>query len=177
MGIREVLQTEIWSKETSRKILAGLRKILGVMKYVGLVLGVVVVGVVLWAWIWTHWLTAKERNAGSVALVQVDALQNFDGMSDADFDAKVKLAQEKVDAANHAVLTEKDNEVAGTLWFYLDQIKFTRLRQKRMHEVLNSHPEYARTDRYRESDLKMEKSERDYIKIWRDSAHELLDMK
>jgi hypothetical protein len=172
MGIREVLQIEIWSKEASRKILKRTWKVL---KYVGIGLGVLVAGVALFVFVETHWLTARERSTGVTALAQVDALQNFDGMSDAEFDVKVRQAEEKVDAANHAVLTAKDNEVAGCLHFYLDQIKWTRLSEKRMHKLLSLHPEYVNSERYKESDLSIEKSNRDYIKIWKDASHQSLD--
>ena len=71
MGIREVSQAEIWSKETSRKILSRVWKVL---KWAGISIGTVVAALALFVFVWTHWLTAKERNAGTTALAQIDAL-------------------------------------------------------------------------------------------------------
>jgi hypothetical protein len=92
MGIREILQTEIWSKETSRKILARVWKI---AKYAGISIGIAFAAFVLFGFVWAHWLTTKERNAGKAALAQIEVLQNFDSASDAEFDAQAKQAKEK----------------------------------------------------------------------------------
>jgi len=172
MGIREVLQTEIWSKETSRKILAKVWKI---AKYAGISIGVVFVALALFVFVWTHWLTAKEHRLGKTALAQIDELQNFEGMNDVEFDAQVNRAEVKVDATNTAVLTAKDNEVAVILRFYLDQIKWARKREKQIQEISELHPESMNSERYRQSGLKIEQMNRDEIKMFKDSAHELLD--
>jgi len=174
MGIREVSQAEIWSKETSRKILSRVWKVL---KWAGISIGTVVAALALFVFVWTHWLTAKERNAGTTALAQIDALQKSDGLTDTDFDAQVRQAQEKVDAATSAELTARDHEVAMGLWFYLDEIKFRRFRNKRMQEVEKLHPEWASPERKEQLKLQHEKFDSEELKTWRDFSHELLDKK
>jgi len=167
MEIREILQTEIWSKQTSRKILVGLM-------YLGIGLGVVFLGFVLWFWIWTHWLTAKERSAGKTALAQVEALQNLAAASDIEFDEQDRLAQEKVDAANKAVLTAKDNEIAITLSICLDELRMMR-RDKKMQERLDSLSANTRSEHSKVVDSRTEAVERDAIKNLEGVLHELLD--
>jgi hypothetical protein len=174
MEVREILQTEIWSAETSRKILARIGKILGRLKFVGIGLAVVLVGIVLWLFVWTHWLTEGERSKGKIALVQVDALQNFDEMNDAEFDARSQQAQEKVNEAMGAAVTFKDRTTANFVYIYLIELKQLR-QQNKMQEQLYSRPGYKRPGRTKESDLKLEKSQDDLIKIIRDAVHESLD--
>jgi hypothetical protein len=107
VAIREFLQIEIWSKTTSRKILIGFGKI-----FVGL--AIVGVGVVAWVAISSHWITNAERNAGKAALAQVDALQRFDEMSDAEYEEGALQAKGKIAAAEQAAWTFKDR------WVYIN---------------------------------------------------------
>jgi hypothetical protein len=62
MKIRELLQTELWSKRTSRRILVGI--------------GILVVGFFFWCAIEQYVLTPGERSAARAALVKVDELQD-----------------------------------------------------------------------------------------------------
>jgi apolipoprotein N-acyltransferase len=113
MSVRELLQTEIWSKRTSRKIWVGI----------GIVFGIAAVGFGTLYLVERHWLTSGEREAGKAALVQIDALQNFDLISDEDFDARAKQAEEKVEAAKQAALTIRDERVADILYVYVSGIE------------------------------------------------------
>jgi apolipoprotein N-acyltransferase len=110
MKVRELLQIEIWSKRTSRKILV----------WFGVVFGVLVVGFVSLYEIERHWLTPGERSAAKVALAQIDGLQDFASLSDEDFNAREKQAEAKVEDAKQAAVTERDDWVAFELSFYLD---------------------------------------------------------
>ncbi len=170
MGIREVLQTEIWSKETSRRI---IRKTLVVMKFSGIGFGSLVVVMGLWLLVWTHWLTAKEHSAGKIALAQVDALQGFENASDTDFNAQAKRAQEKVDAASGVVLTAKDGRISFLLSHYLDEVQWVR-KKKRMYAVLASRG-YKRSERSKELDTELDHLERDEIKMVRQTLQETLE--
>jgi hypothetical protein len=173
MGLREILQTEIWSKQTSRNILARIGKILVRLKFVGIGLAVVLVGIALWFFVWTHWLTEGERSKGKIALVQVDALQNFNGMSDTEFDTRSQQAQEKVNDAIDAAVTFKDRSIADFVDLYLFELKGMR-QQKKVREQIYSRPGFTKPEWAKESDLKFEKSQDDLIKIIRDAVHESL---
>ena len=117
MKVRELLQKEVWSKRTSRKILV--------------VLAILCVAFVLWIAAYVvdeSWITPSERRAGRAALAQIDSLQNFDGMSDAEFDAGVLQAGRKVGDAEQAAWTSRDKRIAGVVSFYLSSTKDLRDR-------------------------------------------------
>jgi hypothetical protein len=116
MKIRELLQTEIWSKRTSRKILVGF--------------GVVIVGVFIWKGLDGYWITPPERNAARVALAEIDRLQNSSGMGDAEYDAGTREAKEKVSAVERAAWTSRDKLVAVSLLSYLTETDLLRSEQR-----------------------------------------------
>jgi hypothetical protein len=109
MSIRELLQTELWSKETSRKI--GIK--------VGFVFCILAAALMGWFLLETRLITPGERSAGRKALTQVDALQNLDGISNEDFKAREKQAKLKIETAQRAALTVRDGGVYAALGSYL----------------------------------------------------------
>jgi len=111
MNIRELLQIEIWSKRTSRKILVGF----------GVVFGTAVVGFAGLYVVERYWLTPGERSSAKAAMAQIDGLQDFSSLSDEDFDAREKRAEAKVEDAKHAAVTKRDDWIALDLSFYLDE--------------------------------------------------------
>ena len=117
MEIRELLQKEIWSKRTSRKILIGL--------------GIVSVGLIVGSALNERWITPPERNAGRVALAQIEVLQSSNEMSDAEFDAKDLQAKQKVDLAEQAAWTSQDTRISAQLLGYLSLLETKRFDQKR----------------------------------------------
>jgi hypothetical protein len=116
MNVRELLQKEIWSKKTSRKILIGF--------------GIVVVGFCVWYALDRYWITPPERNAARVALAQIDALQKFNEMSDAEYDAGALQAKGKVDTAGQVAWTSRDEKIAAALEGYLGVTQVERSDQK-----------------------------------------------
>jgi hypothetical protein len=124
MNIREVLQTEVWSKETSRKILLGL----------GIVVGLYVVGFKGWQQVELRWLTSGERNAARVALQQIDALQDSASLSDEDFSVKSKQASKGMDAAQQAARTTRDKLVVAKLMDYQLGIVVRRLKVRKQKQ-------------------------------------------
>src|ERR1700728_1968783 len=110
MKLRELLQFEIWSKKTSRKILV----------WSGTILGFVIAFLAIWILIEKYWLTPGERRAGKVALVQIDGLQDFKSMSDQDFNSNFHRAEDEVNAARMSAWTWKDKGVAWSLYWYLE---------------------------------------------------------
>lgn len=119
MTIREILQIEIWSKRTSRKILIGL--------------GIVVAGFVVWFAVDGHWITPPERNAARAALAQIEVLQNSKEMSNAEYDEGTRRAKESLDKAEHAAWTSRDKSIAAALFFYLAAKELQRSDQKSPH--------------------------------------------
>jgi hypothetical protein len=120
MKIRELLQKEIWSKRTSRKILIGF----------GIVTVVLVVGFVVLSAVDEHWITPAERIAGRAALVQIEDLQDFNGMSDAEYDAGALDAKRKIETAEHVALTFQDRRIAFLLLGYFGMTDGKRSNHK-----------------------------------------------
>ena len=120
MTIRELLQIEIWSKRTSRKIFIGL----------GIVVVLLVVGFVVLNALDERWITPPERKAGRAALAQIEALQNFDRMSDSEYDAGALQAKQKIDTAGQAAWTSQDKRIAFLLLGYFDLKDRERSNQK-----------------------------------------------
>jgi hypothetical protein len=121
MKVRELLQTEIWSKRTSRVLLMFLLCL--------------VVGYVLLAYVSDHWLTQREREAAGNALKQVDALEAQIAETDQqDFDAKKWRAQQATDAASKAALTSRDERLSFELSSYFAEVLIDRVAIK-MDEV------------------------------------------
>jgi hypothetical protein len=125
MTFRELMQIELWSKETSRKILIGL--------------AVVVVVLIAWIAVERYWLTPAERTAGRAALAQIDKLQDFGAISNGDFEARVKQMRAQVDAADRAAWTTRDKGVARTLGIYLDMTQIDQEDAQRQQVLRQSH--------------------------------------
>ena len=126
MKIRELLQIEIWSKRTTRKILIGF--------------GIVVVGIGLWFYFDAYCLTRGERNSARMALLQIDSLQiQASGLNDKDFDARIQQTQGYVETAEHSAWTSRDKIVSSTLSGYLSLIKSEReeLEQRKLMQERN----------------------------------------
>ena len=135
MKIRELLQTEIWSKRTSRKLFVGI----------GIVFVLFYSGNAALSLIGQHWLTPGERNAAREALLQIDELQNLVQSSDQDFNAKAKMVQQAVDFADKAAWTARDRHIVGELMGYsvlpvIDRYHFRTQKpiKHELNEKLNS---------------------------------------
>ena len=131
MKVRELLQIELWSKRTTRKILVGIEVAVGLL--------------CTWNVAELYWITPGERNAARAALVQIDALQNAGSISDEDFEARDKQAAQRVEVARQAVQTERDERIADALYAYLTGIEtergnvaMRRLMQKRNVPIKDS---------------------------------------
>lgn len=112
MEVRKVLQTEVWSKTTSRKIWSVFRKILSGIE-------VFIVVLVIWFGINRIWLTSSERRAAIAALEKIDALQRFAVMSREQYSQEHAQAKSSVDAVERAAWTSRDLSIASTLSTYL----------------------------------------------------------
>jgi hypothetical protein len=133
MKVRELLQIEIWSKETSRKILDPIRKILfwflpsrKTLKRIGIVFGVLVVVLGVIVVVEVSWLTSGERKVASAALAEIDAMQGLVSASSNDFEARDRQAKETVKAAERVAWTSRDKVAAFGLWSYLNETENAR---------------------------------------------------
>jgi hypothetical protein len=154
MTIRELLQTEIWSKRTSRKILIGL--------------GIVSVGFVIWFVADRELITPRERTVAKVALEQIEALQSFNQLSDGEYKTKYQLAEGTVDAASQRALTSRDKLIAATLFFYLGVIDFERSEER----LKLKFPHYRNDGR---RDLEIQEHLKDARSQLRQGLHKTLD--
>lgn len=116
MTLREVLQIEVWSRKTSRKIFV----------VSGILIVVLILGLLSLYEVETRWLTARERSTARNALKQVDALQSFGSLSDQEFKAKSKRAEIALSAAERAAFTARDKQVAFLLSTYLEGTRTDR---------------------------------------------------
>ncbi len=105
MKIRELLQTEIWSKRTTWKILVGV--------------GIVIAGCLAWAAVEEHWISPGEHKAGRQALAQIEALKKIDPEKDKDFELGVQQAKRKIETAKKAAWTTRDTFLTLDLSMYL----------------------------------------------------------
>jgi hypothetical protein len=105
MNVRELLQAEIWSKRTTRKILAGI--------------GIVFAGYFAWAATDGYWISPGEHRAGREALVQIEMLKKTDPEKDKDFELAAQQAEQKVETAKKAAWTTRDGFLTLDLSMYL----------------------------------------------------------
>jgi hypothetical protein len=116
MKIRELLQMDIWGKRTSRKILVGF----------GIVFAVAVIGFCGWYVVGRYWLTPGERSSAMAALVQIDALRELGSLGNEDFASRANQAKRRVDSAEHAAWTGRDESVSMRLGIYLIMVMVER---------------------------------------------------
>jgi hypothetical protein len=137
MKVRELLQTELWGKRTSRKILVGIVVVMGL--FYG--------GAFVWNQVELHWLTTGERTAARSALWQIEALQNDGSLSDSEFDTRAKELQTQVKAAQDAAKTYRDHFVEMRLDSYLLSVMWERRKIEREHFATQGHPAPGKPDR------------------------------
>ncbi|MGA3009563.1 MAG: hypothetical protein ABSD72_04815 [Terracidiphilus sp.] len=138
MKVRELLQIEIWSKETSRKIFA---RTLRISTRVGIVIGVLVVAIGIVLTVELRWLTPGERSTARDAVSLVDALQDFGAVNDGDFDAGLVRAKVKIQVAEDSVWTIRDSVVANSLFDYWVETKAYRKEKKDLEEARRDLPQ------------------------------------
>jgi hypothetical protein len=136
MKIRELLQTEIWSKRTTRKILVRS----------GSVLGVVVVVFAIWLAVEWYWFTPGERKSSRAAIAQIDSMQALEPMSQPQFDSMAREAKEKVEGAKQAAWTIRDKDVAYALEAYLFLTTTEQECLQRRREIELKYPSLALSD-------------------------------
>jgi hypothetical protein len=137
MKVRELLQTEHRSKQTSRKVLARTLKILA---RVGIVIGILVMAIGITLTAELRWLTPGERRTAREALSSVDSMQDFGAVSDGDFDAGLVRAEAKIKLAEDSVWTIRDSVVTSLLFDYLLETKAYRKEKIELEAARRSIP-------------------------------------
>jgi hypothetical protein len=120
MNLRELLQSQFWSKRTSRMLLA----------VSGLILGIFLAGLLSWRVVDASWITPGERNAARAALARLDAMQDSGWASDRDFSAEEQEAEAKIGAAEQAAWTARDRHIVAELMGYQSVLVVNRFRRK-----------------------------------------------
>jgi hypothetical protein len=132
MTLRGLLQHELWSKQTSRTVLA---RTLRVLKWAGIVIGILVAAIGIAVTAELRWLTSGERSSAKEALSSMDSLQDFGAVTDSDFDAGLAQARVKVDRAQESAWTLRDYAVASSLFDYWVETKASRNEKQEMERA------------------------------------------
>lgn len=116
MSARELLQAEVWSKETSWRIL----------RWIGVVLGLFLVCFIGWYEVEVHWITPGERDTARAALKEIDELEDASSLSQQEREARTKRAEDRVKLASEAARTYRDNFIQMKLGLYLVGVEMER---------------------------------------------------
>jgi hypothetical protein len=168
MNVRELLQIEIWSKETSRKI---LRRTWRILRPVAVVFGVLVLLLaVVFAVEW-YWLTSGERQAGRTALAKIEELEKLEWNASDGFDAIDSQVKPSVTVAKLKAWTLRDRNASAMLELYLWELETeheNRIRESRLrliaierHQNWPSNPELEKE--HRDSQAQIFSSMRSYL--------------
>jgi hypothetical protein len=121
MSVRELLQTEIWSKRTTWILLVGVVALVGLGQ-----LGSYTVE--------RFYLSRAERNAAREALSEIDRLQASISLTDDSFAAVARAAEVKIRNAERVEWTDRDIGVSFLLSSYFVSIQTERMLAKK-HEA------------------------------------------
>ena len=125
MKIREILQIELWSKRTTRKILVGL--------------GILVASSFIVFWIWSkvelNWLTHGERVAAKAALKKIDELQSAGSLADAEYEKRRSEADAAIDTAERVAKTRKDTLIEMKLMMCSVGATSARFRTREQQQI------------------------------------------
>jgi hypothetical protein len=133
MKIHELLQTELWSKERSRKI---FRWIWRFLKPASIALGLLLVLLYVFHVVEVHWLTNGEKQAGKAALAQVERLEALRYCRCGQFAVANKEATKGVQDARSKAWTIRDKGTAEWLELYRWQVETENADDLRRAEVV-----------------------------------------
>jgi hypothetical protein len=115
MTLREFLQIELWSSETSRRV---IRKTWKIVRPIALVSGVLIVLLGVAFEVESRWFTNAERKAGKAALAKIEELDRLERNASDGFDVMNDQAKASVVIAEQKVWTLRDRQVSNELEFY-----------------------------------------------------------
>jgi hypothetical protein len=138
MKVRELLQFEIWSKQTTQGIFLGF----------GIVALSLLVTLGLWYEVDLHWLTKGERDAARLALQRVDELQAVVALDD-EYKARDDKANAALKAAEDVAKTDKDDSIHMNLSVCLTGVEtaHTEILEQRLILEGRLHPMANGSDR------------------------------
>ncbi len=142
MNLRKLLQTELWSKRTTRKILV----IFGI---------VFAIAAVLYGGLYgfeRFWLSSGERETGRALLAEIDALQSVAPDSQ-EFEAGVQKAKKQLELVKDAGITLRCDHVAFLLEVYLSDTEMKRsdLEMKKVRQ--DRHIQVSEADLQRQAKI------------------------
>ncbi len=144
MTFHEVLQFELWSKQTTRKILS----VVGI--------GFVTVGFIVSIALAVEslWINPRERNAAKVALADVEDLQQTTGVTEDEFKIRKGKAESATERALNVAWTWRDQHISEALFGYQTLMEAQHDEPHRravLHEFVQKHPEYRRSGAQKEN--------------------------
>ncbi|MFP5237109.1 MAG: hypothetical protein ACLGSD_14505 [Acidobacteriota bacterium] len=173
MTLREVLQIELWSKETSRRVFGPVGKIL---KRAAVVLGVLAVSISVAYVVECNWITSGERKAGKQALAHIEELEKLARCDCAQFAGVDQQVKAYVDLADRKAWTIRDRGVAFQLFSYVVWIE--TIHQDMLFEEQTRRETQARHLKW-QSDPKFEAEQQklnsEVLNLSRSALHKLLD--
>jgi hypothetical protein len=176
MNVRELLQTEIWSKETSRKI---LRRVWRIVKPVAIVSGFLVLLLAVAFAVEWFWLTGGERNAGRTALAKIEELEQLERNRTGDFDAMNSQAKALVRVADQKAWTLRDRRTAVAVGLYrweLETEHQNRLLELQIWQIeKEKHLVLPADQRYQDLEEKSRALQAQVLSSWRSLSHKELD--
>src|SRR5579863_9010363 len=175
MNVRELLQTEIWSKETSRKI---LRRTWRIVRPVAIVSGVLVLLLAVVFVVEWYWLTGGEREAGRTALAKIEELEQREKNQGSDFDVLNSQAKALVRVADHRAWTLRDQRTVSLLELYrweLETEHQNRLLESQIRQIEKERNlELPADQKYRELQERFRASQAQILSGWRSLSHKEL---
>jgi hypothetical protein len=138
----------------------------------GVAVGLAVAGVGGFFAIEACWLTSSERGAAQTALAAIDQLQNVGSVSDEDFSARADQAEQAIEAARQAAVTNRDQDVAYALMRYFGS---TIKEQDTMRMEIRAERSSTSADRDPASDPQLHTAEFATRHSLSSSLHETLD--
>jgi hypothetical protein len=173
MNVRELLQYELWSKETSQRLGAKIWKF---SKRLAVVLGILASVIVIVAVVESHWLTAGERKTGRAALAQVDELRGLIDCKCERFIEVDKKAKESVAVAVQRAWTKRDHWTSFELSFYLGQVETIPkddLREDQVKQVIEQRHLPLHSDPAFEAEVRDSRIR--YLELLSSILHKVLD--
>ena len=158
MAWREVLQTEIWSKQTSRRIW----KVLGCWSVTTVVLGAAFIVVEL------KWLTPQERSVARNALAEIESLRKSLKGDEAEYRSRKEDAEAGAALAESQAWTRRDRKLAELLrgYLFMIEMEYEEPRMEaRSQEFHRRHPERtaSETDSDRAQRLQTGRQVREFV--------------
>jgi len=153
MTLRDVLQIEIWSKRTTRRLMSGFLVVFGLWMLWG----------VGWA-VWGSWVTPFEKRAIRNALTETAKVRQFRGDESDAYRAQVAKARSAVEVCRKREISSYDEQIVWLVELDLDSALDDERAWQRIRQIPDSNPRKQRfINALAESDRFMDKVIRDAV--------------